>query len=173
MSNNQQAGGCVLFFMGIIFAGAGFAIAYFGGAEQYFTCNRSKGICVMESQKMFSEMRKKEYEVEMSNLKKAVVKSIDSDDGVTYKVFLELKDDLKLPVGNVSSSDYSGNYEKAQKINNYLISFDDEFELIDKNTVIKIFGFVFAGVGVLMLLGSFGGLLKMALALAFFAASKR
>lgn len=169
----QQANGCVLLFMGIIFAVAGFSVIYWGGQEEHFTCYRANNVCIMEKKKIFDDKKEKMFQLPLSSIKNAIVKSHDDNDGgVTYRAYL-VTDENKIPLSTSSSSDYSGHSEKVQKINSYLNSQEDKLEIIDKNTIIKVFGGVFFGAGLLMLLGAIGSSLKLILALFYFLTGRR
>lgn len=168
----QQANGCVLLFMGIIFAVAGFSVIYWGAQEEYFTCYRSNNVCIMEKKKIFDDKKEKKFQLPLSSIKNAVVKSQDDNDGVTYRAYL-VTEENKIPLSSSSSSDYSGHLKKAQKVNSYINSKEEKLEIIDKNTIIKVFGGVFFGVGILMLLGAIGSLFKLILALFFFITGRR
>lgn len=170
VKNNQ--GGCIMLFMGLIFTAVGFGVVYWGAQEEHFNCYRSYDICTMEKKKIFSDKKEKKFELDLFAIKKAVVKSHDSDDGVMYKLYL-VTDENKIPLSDMSTSNYSLHREKADKVNSYLNSYEEKLEVIDKNTVLKIFGGVFFGAGLLMLLGTMANLFKMVIAFLFFITSKR
>lgn len=160
MANNKQLGFFGLFVMGAIFTGVGLAIVYYFGHDIYLTCNRTVNRCVIEKTNVFGKTTTEET-FRLNSLAGAeVIEKRDSDGDYTYKVML-ITDEGRIPLSNMSSSDRSSHRKNANKINNYVNSYQEDLAIEQSGTIIKVFGFVFAGVGALMLLGSLGGVFKL------------
>jgi len=171
MARNKQLGAFGLFLMGVIFTAVGLSVVYFFGNDIELNCNRTVNRCVIEKTNVFGETEVQET-IRLSSLAGAeVIEKRDSDGDYTYKVVL-ITDEGRIPLSGISSSDRSAHSKNAREINNYVNSYDEELEVEQSGTFIRIFGFVFAGIGGLMLLGSLGGLLKL-IVLLFVMASKR
>ncbi len=171
MARGKQAGAFGLFFMGLIFTGVGLAVVYFFGHDIELNCKRTVNRCVIEKTNVFGETETVETFMLSSLAGAEVIEKRDSDGDYTYKVML-ITDEGRIPLSNVSTSDRSSHRKEAGKINNYVNSYDENLQIEESGTFVKIFGFAFAGIGGLMLLGSLGGLLKL-IVLLFVMASRR
>lgn len=159
MAKGKQGGPIVLFLMGLIFAAAGLAVVYYLGHDTELNCRRTVNRCVIEKTNVFGDTEVEET-IRLGSLAGAeVIEKRDSDGDYTYKVML-ITDEGRIPLSSVSTSDRKSHRENAQKINNYVNSFNETLELVESGKWIRIFGFVFAGIGGLMFLGSLAGLLK-------------
>ena len=160
MAQQKQLGFFGLFIMGVIFAAAGLAIVYYFGKDIKLNCVRTENQCIIEKTNVFGEKTIDETFALNSLQGAEVIEKRDSDGDYTYKVMLKTTEG-SIPLSSISTSDRSGQNKDARKINAFINSMDENFELIQSGKFIKIFGFVFAGIGGLMLLGSLGGVLKL------------
>ena len=164
MARGKNATPVVLFFMGIIFLASGLAVIYFMGKDINFMCSRSADSCIIEETNVFGKTEVVET-LELRKLAGAeVIEKRGSDGDYTYKVVL-ITNQGRIPISEISSSNHRAHRENAKKINSYVNSYDEKLEIEQSGTFAKIFGFVFAGVGCLLLLGSLGFLLKFVLKL--------
>ncbi len=164
MAKGKQGGPVTLFIMGVIFTGVGLAAVYYFGHDIELTCRRAVNKCVIEKTSVFGD-KNVEESFRLSSLAGAeVIEKRDSEGDYTYKVML-ITDEGRIPLSGYSSSDRSSHNKNARKINNYVNSYTESLEIEQSGTFIRIFGFVFAGIGGLLLLGSLGGLLKLVILL--------
>jgi len=164
MVRGNNTGPFGLFIMGIIFIGAGLAIVYFLGKDINFMCSRAADRCIIEETNIFGETELVET-LELRKLAGAeVIEKRDSDGDYTYKVML-ITNQGRIPLSGMSSSDHRSHRKNAEKINEYVNSYNESLEIEQAGTFGRIFGFVFAGIGGLLLLGSLVPLFKLAVLL--------
>ena len=170
MERKHQTGFIILFFMGIVFTVVGLAVVYYLGHDIRFSCLRPENRCVIEKTDVFGKTEVDET-FPLNTLTGAeVIEISDSDGDYTYKVML-ITSDGHIPLSGCSSSERKAHRLNAEKINDYVNSSEQRLEIVQSGTFPRIFGFVFAGAGVLMLLGSLGGLLKLLVLLFVMASS--
>ncbi|OGI02706.1 MAG: hypothetical protein A2Y25_11185 [Candidatus Melainabacteria bacterium GWF2_37_15] len=164
MAKGTQAGPFVLFVMGLIFAGAGLALVYYFGQDIKLNCARSLNQCVIEKTSAFGDEEIEEF-FKLSSLAGAqVIEKKDSEGDYTYEVLL-ITDQGRVPMSDFSSVDHNLHKMNAEKINNYVRSLEESLEIKQSGKLIRIIGFVFAGIGGLMLLGFLLGLLRFVIRL--------
>ena len=165
MAKRNHAAPFVLFVMGLIFAGAGLAVVYYFGHDIEMNCIRSINQCVIQKTSAFGN-EEIEESFKLSSLAGAqVIEKRDSKGDYAYKVLL-ITDQGRIPMSDFSSNDHNLHKMNAEKINDYMRSLEESLEIKQSGKLIRIFGFVFAGIGGLILLGSLLGLLKFIILLA-------
>ncbi len=161
-----------LFFTGLIFTCAGLAVVYYLGKDINFSCSRAADRCLIQKTNVFGDIEAFE-EIELRKLAGAeVIETRDSDGDYIYKVVL-ITNRGRVPLSNMSSSECRSYRKTADKINNYVASDEERLDIEHSGSFMKIIGFVFAGLGGLMLLGSFAGLFKPGLLLFAMPAGKK
>lgn len=169
----RKAGVFTLLIMGLIFAIAGGAMSWFFGSDITLTCQRSTDTCVLEATGWSGE-KKEVNRFPLSRVKSA---EVDGKEGSrsgssgkkrkpTYRVVLQT-DDGTIPFSNVWTSDQEAHEERARAINAYLASKDESLSLVQSGKTIRLIGYLFLGVGLLMFLSGLWGIIKVLLVLGF------
>ena len=169
---SRKAGTFTLLIMGLIFTVAGGAMSFFLGSDITLTCQRSADSCVLDSTGWSGE-KKELQRFPLSQLKGA---EVDSKEGTssgkskkkttTYQVVLRTKDGT-IPFANVWSSDREAHQANADAVNRYLRSTEETLSVTHSGKTIRMIGYLFFGVGLLMFLGGVWGIIKLLLMLGF------
>lgn len=172
MARGNKLGAFGLFIIGVAFIGMGLAIVYYLGKDINLTCNRSTDKCIIAETNIFNETEIIE-ELQLKKIAGAeVIQKRDSDGDYTYKVML-ITNQGRIPLSNMSTNDHSSHRKTAVEINNFVNSKMEKLEILQSGNLAKIIGFVFAGIGVLMFLGSLAGIFKLAALLFIMLASRK
>ena len=167
----RKAGVFSLLIMGLIFTVAGGGVSWFLGSDITLTCQRSTDTCVLESTGWTGE-KKEVQRFPLSQVKSAEVESKEGTRSgnkkkkPTYQVVLRT-DDGTIPFSNVWSSDREDHEERAKAINTYLASKDETLSVVQSGKTIRLIGYLFFGVGLLMFLSGLWGIIKIFLVLGF------
>lgn len=154
----------LLFIMGIVFISGGLAIAYYFGSDIDFTCKRSLNECVLRETDFLGK-EKITNTIKLTGFAGAeIIEERGLEDDHTYKVVL-ITNQGRIPFSKYSSSNYDSHVEKINKINTYVNSFNEYLDVKQSGNLLKITGFVLAGIGCFMLLDFLATVLKLTLML--------
>ncbi len=172
----RKAGMLTLLIMGLVFTVAGGCVSWFLGGDTFLTCQRSADLCVLEKSNLLGQ-REVVQSFPLSQLKSAEVTEKRSTrkrgkkGSTTYKVTLNTSDGT-IPFSGVSSSDHSQHQQNADAINAYLASKEESLSVVQSGKIVRLIGYAFFGVGLLMLLGASWRIFKALLTLGFVLGAK-
>ena len=140
----------------IAFFSIGLAILYYWGLDTKLSCIRSSNLCTIEKTNIFGFKNLKE--IKLSDLTGAAVESSyrpASSSPRTYKIVLLtqngkivlIPDSVAIKIGPISFTS-----EDCQEIDLYIHSQYEKLEKIYSSLGIRIFGLIFIGLGVLLML---------------------
>ena len=171
-ARRRKAGVFTLLIMGFILAVAGGSVSWFLGSDITLTGQRSTDTCVIEATGITGE-KKEVNRFPLSRVKSAEVESKEGSKRSggnkkkpTYQVVLRT-DDGTIPFSNVWTSDRAAHEERARAINAYLASKDESLSVVQSGKTIRLIGYLFFGVGLLMFLSGLWGIIKVLLVLGF------
>ena len=167
----KKAGILSMLFLGIIFTASGAAVVHFFGHDIYLEGSRDTGVCEITRVGLLGKSEVVES-FPVDRLQGAtVLRSKTSDGDSTYKVIIETQDG-SIPLTGYASSGRSKHDANADKINAFAKGQSDVLSIKQSGTGIRIVGLLFAGIGLLMLLGFVWMLIKLVLALVLLAVSR-
>lgn len=168
----KKAGTFTLLIMGLFFSVGGAFMSFFLGSDITFTCQRSTDSCVLESTGWAGE-KKEIRRFPLSQVKSAVVESKErtrsgknNRSKPTYQVLFRTTDG-DIPFSNVWTSNHEGRAADATAINRYLASSEESLVVVQSGKIVRLIGYLFFGIGLLMLMGGVRGILKTFLLLGF------
>lgn len=164
MTRGKTPGLIGTFIMGIIFAATGLSISYFLGNDINFECSRSSDICVIEESNFLGKIKAKKTIVLRKLAGAEVIEKKDSEEDSTYKVVL-ITNQGRIPFSNMSSNDRISHRKISDKINSYVNSEQESLIINQSCNIPRVIGFVITGIGGLLLLVAFIGLLKFVILL--------
>ena len=132
--------------LSLIFMAAGLAIVYFMGSSFTLTCHRNENTCIIEEDNIF---RDKEINatLNLSDIEKAeVVESRDSKGKSHYQVMLATHE-MRVPIADFLTGKYSSCRKKADQINRYINSSDQEISVSESGKLPMLLGLFFDGGG--------------------------
>ena len=169
---SRKAGPLMLLLMGLVFAVAGGCVAWFLGVDTTLTCNRPANTCVIE-QSGLAGRTKEVARFPLDQLKSAEISENRTSKGkATWQVVLVTTED-RIPLSNVSTSDRSSHQQNADSINAFLDSSGETLTIFQSGRLLRILGFLFLGIGGLMLLAGAWALVKVLLAVGLAIAARR
>ncbi len=156
------------FILALVFLAAGLAVVYFMSSDTYLICNRAENHCILQEDNI---IRGTEITttLNLSDFQGAEVsEGKDSKGNPIYHVML-VTDQIRIPF---STGKFASCTKTAATINQYLHGSENDFKLKESGLVLMLLGFLFAGVGTLILLRYFAKLLRLVLKLAFAVAQR-
>lgn len=163
MTSKKNLGPVGQFFFSIVFIAAGLAVVYFMSSDTTLICNRSENRCILQEKNIFKGAQIIAT-MALDDFQGAeVTEGKDSKGNPIYHVMLTTGE-IRLPF---ATGKYGSCSKTASKINQYLQSADNDFSLTESGTLLLCFGFLFVGVGGLVLLQSLLKLFRLMLRLVF------
>ena len=165
MATIRKKGGMfVLLVLGVIFGGIGGAMLYFLGHNIQLDAVRGQPECSIV---MVDVLGKSEV-VEtfpLENLQGAhLEESETSKGGRTYRIAIDTTDG-SIPLAEYFSSGRRSYLKKVKAINDFVSQNQPELHVVQSGILIRLFGLVFLGVGLFLLLGFLFKILRFLLAL--------
>ena len=166
--NRNKSGFFSLLSFGIITTVAGGCIIYFFGNNIELTLTRAESESTIVRTSIMGESEIMEsFGLDIVHMA-ILQENRDSDGDKTYRVALET-DEGPIPLASYYSSGRKGHQKKIDTINDFINGTETELHVKQSALLIRLAGFLFLSIGILMLLSALGLFIKLILALVFVA----